>query len=412
MRSAHEALRAQLLEEVGLLALAPDHERREDHDARVLGQREHVVDHLRHALRGERDAVLGAVRLADAGEEQAQVVVDLGDRADRGARVVAGRFLLDGDGRRKPLDQVHVGLFHELQELPRVGREGLDVAPLALGVERVEGERGLARARQARDHDEPVARQVEVTFFRLWVRAPRMRMKSMRYSWLGATCYYNRSHPPFPNAAFRPLSRPAPVSPSRPHEPPRSSARELGLAWHFGLRLLGLFIILPVFAIYARAASRAATDLTLVGLAIGAYGLTQALLQIPFGWLSDRYRAQAASSTSVSLVFAMGSFVAAVAPNIWIVDPRPRDPGRGRHLGGGHRDGRRLDPRRAPHQGDGASSASTIGVTFALSMVAGPVLERLDRRARHLRAHRRARARGDRHCEIRGAGPRPRPSRA
>ena len=103
--------------------LRPDHQRRQDHEPRVLRQREHVVHHLRHRLRGERDAVLGAVRLADAGEEQPQVVVDFGDRADGGARVVAGRLLLDGDGGRQALDQVHVRLFHELQELPRVRRE-------------------------------------------------------------------------------------------------------------------------------------------------------------------------------------------------------------------------------------------------------------------------------------------------
>ena len=94
--------------------------------------------------------MLGAVRIADAREEQAQVVVDLGDRADGRARVVARRLLLDRDRRRQALDQVDVGLFHELQELPRVGRQRLDVAALAFGVERVERERGLARAGQAR----------------------------------------------------------------------------------------------------------------------------------------------------------------------------------------------------------------------------------------------------------------------
>ena len=135
-----ETLGAQLVEEILLLALAPHHERRQDHDPGVLRQREHVVHHLRHRLHGERDAVLRTVRLADAGEEKPQVVVDFGYRSDRGTGVVAGRLLLDRDGRGQPLDQIHVGLFHELQELPGVGGEALDIAPLALGVERVEGE--------------------------------------------------------------------------------------------------------------------------------------------------------------------------------------------------------------------------------------------------------------------------------
>src|SRR4029079_10804976 len=64
-------------------------------------------------------------------------------------------------GGREALDQVDVGLFHELEELARIGRERLDVAALALGVERVEGKRGLAGARQAGDDDEALARQVE-----------------------------------------------------------------------------------------------------------------------------------------------------------------------------------------------------------------------------------------------------------
>jgi hypothetical protein len=46
-------------------------------------------------------------------------------------------------------------------ELPGVGRQGLDVPPLALGVDGVEGETRLARTGQAGEHDQPVARQVE-----------------------------------------------------------------------------------------------------------------------------------------------------------------------------------------------------------------------------------------------------------
>ena len=103
-----------------------------------------------------------AVRHADVGEQQAQVVVDLGDGADRRARVRAGRLLLDGDRRRQAVDQIDVRLLHLLEELPRVRRQRLDVAALPFGVDRVEGERGLARARQAGDDDQLVAREVDV----------------------------------------------------------------------------------------------------------------------------------------------------------------------------------------------------------------------------------------------------------
>ena len=62
-----------------------------------------------------------------------------------------------------------------------------------------------------------------------------------------------------------------------------------GLAAIFGLRMLGLFLILPVFALYAEHLP-GGDNHTLVGLALGIYGLTQAILMIPFGMASDRMR--------------------------------------------------------------------------------------------------------------------------
>jgi hypothetical protein len=156
-----EPLRAQLVQELGLLAFSAGHHRSENHEAGVLRQLQYLIHHLRHGLRLQRDPVLRAVRRADPRIEQAQVIVDLGDRAHGRARVVARRLLLDGDRRREAFDEIHVRLFHELQELARVRRQRLHVAPLALGVQRVEGERALARARKAGDHHQPVARQLD-----------------------------------------------------------------------------------------------------------------------------------------------------------------------------------------------------------------------------------------------------------
>ena len=60
-----------------------------------------------------------------------------------------------------------------------------------------------------------------------------------------------------------------------------------GLAAIFGLRMLGMCLILPVFALYAEDLP-GGDNHTLVGLALGMYGLTQALLMLPFGMASDR----------------------------------------------------------------------------------------------------------------------------
>ena len=162
---AHEALGSQLLEHLDVLALAVLHDRREQQHTGALRQREHLVHHLADGLRREVLAVLRAAGHARARIEHAQVVVDLGDRADRRARVVRRRLLLDRDRGREALDVVDVRLLHHREELPRVGRERLDVAALAFRVDRVERERRLAGARQAGDHDQPVAGQVEVDAF-------------------------------------------------------------------------------------------------------------------------------------------------------------------------------------------------------------------------------------------------------
>ena len=118
---------------------------------------EDVVDHLLHGLAGDGLAANGAVRPAGSGEEEAQIVVDLGDRADRGPGVATAGFLVDGDRRGEPFDVVHIGLFHLAEELAGVGGERLDVASLAFGVDRVEGEGGFTGAGHARDDDELVS---------------------------------------------------------------------------------------------------------------------------------------------------------------------------------------------------------------------------------------------------------------
>src|SRR5262245_2909252 len=86
------------------------------------------------------------------------------------------------------------------------------------------------------------------------------------------------------------------------------------LAGVFGLRMLGLFFILPVHAPQLRGGD----DLELVGFALGAYGLAQGILQIPFGMASDRWGRKPVLYAGL-LIFAAGSFLGAVAQDIWMV---------------------------------------------------------------------------------------------
>jgi MFS family permease len=154
---------------------------------------------------------------------------------------------------------------------------------------------------------------------------------------------------------------------------PTERRASLSLASIFGLRMLGMFVILPVFAIYAERL-KGGTSLTLVGIAIGAYGLTQALLQMPFGWLSDRHGRKPVIYGGL-LVFAAGSFVAAAADSIYVVIA-------GRFLQGAGAISAVViamtaDLTREEHRTKAmALIGSTIGLAFALSLVAGPWLNR------------------------------------
>ena len=89
------------------------------------------------------------------------------------------------------------------------------------------------------------------------------------------------------------------------------------LAAIFGLRMLGLFLILPVFAVYADTLP-GGDNLTLVGIALGAYGLTQAFLQIAFGAASDRFGRKPVIIFGL-LLFALGSAVAALSTDIYMM---------------------------------------------------------------------------------------------
>ncbi|OFZ93468.1 MAG: hypothetical protein A2Z64_14320 [Betaproteobacteria bacterium RIFCSPLOWO2_02_67_12] len=145
------------------------------------------------------------------------------------------------------------------------------------------------------------------------------------------------------------------------------------LAGIFGLRMLGLFLILPVFAVHAPRLA-GGDNLTLVGIALGAYGLTQALLQIPFGMASDRWGRKPLIVAGL-IIFAAGSFLAASAEDIWTTIA-------GRALQGAGAISAVVVALAADLTREGhrtkvmAMIGATIGFAFALSLVVAPVLYR------------------------------------
>ena len=161
---------------------------------------------------------------------------------------------------------------------------------------------------------------------------------------------------------------------SAAHMTPQERTSSFSLASIFALRMFGLFIILPVFAVYARELPGGDSE-TLVGITLGIYGLTQGLLQIPFGVASDRLGRKPVIIFGL-IIFALGSFLAASGANIWIVML-------GRMLQGAGAisaavtafiaDSVRVQVLTKAMAMVGAS----IGLTFALSLLISPPLTKL-----------------------------------
>lgn len=147
----------------------------------------------------------------------------------------------------------------------------------------------------------------------------------------------------------------------------------MSLASIYGLRMLGMFLILPIFSIYAETLPGGQNHL-LIGLALGAYGLTQALFQLPFGMASDRYGRKRMIYIGLA-VFAIGSFIAGFADDLYTIIF-------GRAIQGAGAVSAAVtaltaDLTREEHRTKAmAIIGGTIGITFAMSLVLGPTLNR------------------------------------
>lgn len=144
----------------------------------------------------------------------------------------------------------------------------------------------------------------------------------------------------------------------------------ISLSLIFFLRMFGIFIILPIFILYEDHYIGATPSL--MGIALGCYGLTQAIFQIPFGMMSDRFGRKPVIGIGL-LVFILGSVIAAYADSIYLLIA-------GRALQGAGAIAAAIMALAADLTRESTRSRTMaligigIGMAFALSLVAGPVL--------------------------------------
>ena len=143
------------------------------------------------------------------------------------------------------------------------------------------------------------------------------------------------------------------------------------LASIYALRMLGLFMVMPVFMLEARH-YEGGDDLSAIGMAMGVYGLVQAVLQIPFGMAADRFGRKRVIYLGLALL-AVGSIVGAMATSVGGL-------ALGRALQGGGAISAAVTALLADQTRDAVRTKGTalvgasIGLMFALSLVLGPLL--------------------------------------
>ena len=158
---------ARLLQQLDMLTLAPAYYRRQQLDPGALRQLQNLIHHLVNGLLFDLTAAFRTMRNANAGIEKTHVIVDFRNRTHSRTRIAVGRFLVNGDGRGKSLNALHIRLFHLAKELPCVRGQRLHITPLPFCINRIKGQGGLPRAAQARQHHQLVSGNVQGYMFQV-----------------------------------------------------------------------------------------------------------------------------------------------------------------------------------------------------------------------------------------------------
>jgi hypothetical protein len=185
------------------------------------------------------------MRIANTGKQQAQVIVNFCDGANRRARVVRSCFLFDGNGRRQALRSGRHPVFPLTARIVWHTRTVIRHSGAALRHTAYRMRVTICRSRIIPVMTTSLLRgRSRLIFFRLWVRAPRIFMDSISY-----LCTSQPVNIPNFLGISQPDSCLLQLHLKKCHQTEMRAT--IGLAGVYGLRMFGLFIILPVFAFYA-----------------------------------------------------------------------------------------------------------------------------------------------------------------
>ncbi len=140
----HIAALSGSVQHLGVFALAPSDHRGQQLQLCTLRQLHDLIHHLIHRLLGYLPSAIGTVRNSYSGIKQTEIIINLRDGSHCRPGIPIGGFLIYGDGRGKPLDPLHIRFLHLSQKHSGVGGQRLHIPTLALRIDGVEGQRGLA----------------------------------------------------------------------------------------------------------------------------------------------------------------------------------------------------------------------------------------------------------------------------
>ena len=133
----------------------------------LFRKRHDLVHHLVHGLPADLPPAAGAVRYPDSGIEKPEIIVDLCHRPHSGSGVPVRGFLIDGNGRGKPFDTLHIRFFHLSEELPCIGGQRFHVSSLSLGVYGIKGQRGFPGPAEACQHHKLIPGNIDTQVFQI-----------------------------------------------------------------------------------------------------------------------------------------------------------------------------------------------------------------------------------------------------